>query len=134
MGKYNNNFISMSSSNEVKADAAPRPSIPKSQGSGPKVPAAMATNKIPTFNGGNEVYYHNLASSLSKRPIGIIAEEEKRKIGKKNNLKPSSKKAFANVVSKLNTGVKKSAVKQVRQSNDLTAKKKEELYGRVSTE
>jgi hypothetical protein len=46
-----------------------------------------------------------------------------------------AKKNFTNVQSKLDTGVKKTTkTKASRQSNDLTVKKKVELYGRVGTE
>ena len=54
---------------------------------------------------------------------------------KKVGLKPEAKKGFTNVVSKLDTGVKKTkTVVAVRQSDGATAKKKEEMYGRVGTE
>jgi len=82
------------------------------------------------------VYYSNLTSSLNKRPMGIICEEETRKKnGVKKAVKPNFNKTYLNVPSKINTGVKKTQIVVTsRQSNDLTAKKRDELYGRVSGE
>lgn len=67
--------------------------------------------------------------------MGLIVEEETRKkCGKKTQMKPFIKQ-FTNIVSKIDTGVKKSKqTVKARQSNDLTAKKKDELFGRVSGE
>lgn len=101
----------------------------------------MAENRAPnrapkSVSSANDMFYSATASSLNKRPMGQIAEEDQRKKGaKQNQMKPSTKKHFTNVVSKLDTGVKKRQVAtNIRQSNDLTAKKKDELFGRVSTE
>ena len=56
----------------------------------------------------NDVYYDKTASTLNKRPMSEITEEAMRKKGgKKSALKPSAKKNFTNIVSKLDTGVKK---------------------------
>lgn len=91
--------------------------------------------EISANGSSRDMYFSQCASTLSKRPMGEIAEEEVKKRGAKKKLKPSTKKAFTNVVSKINTGVKKTKTAvNVRQSNDLTAKKKDELFGRVNTE
>lgn len=49
-------------------------------------------------------------------------------------MKPATKKSFNNVVSKIDTGVKK-ATQSVgqHQSDGLTAKRKDEMFGRLST-
>jgi len=84
----------------------------------------------------SDVYYSKTVSTLNKRPMSDIQEELVRKRGNKaKGLKPSAKKDFTNIVSKLDTGVKKTKTAvAVRQSDGITAKKKEELFGRVSAE
>ena len=86
----------------------------------------------------HDVYYSVGASSLNKRPMGEIVEEATKKKGlKKAGPKPNTKKTFTNVVSRIDTGVKKSliaAATSVRVSDGVTAKNKDELFGRVSTE
>ena len=64
--------------------------------------SSMASN-------GSDVYYSVTASSLNKRPLGEIIEENQKKKGvKKGGLHPSTKKSFATITSKIDTGVKKS--------------------------
>ena len=89
----------------------------------------------PSTTSSNPIYSAT-ASSLNKRPMGQIMEEAQRKKGTKHKtLNPATKKHYKNIVSKLDTGVKKTKVAtQSRQSNDLTVKKKDEMFGRVSTE
>ena len=59
----------------------------------------------------HDMYFSACASSLNKRPIGQIVEEAQKKNGtKKKTFKPSTKKMFTNVVSKINTGVKKTKI------------------------
>ena len=83
-----------------------------------------------------DAYYPATASSLNKRPMGeIAAQTEKKKGDKKSNMKPHTKKTFTNVVSKIDTGVKKRIVAQTTHISDgLTAKRKEEMFGRISSE
>jgi len=105
-------------------------------------------NKVTTFNNNpdsapirgysrSEIYYSNTASSLSKLPLGdIYSAKSKKGNGEKSSaLKPSTKKTFSNISSKIDTGVKKSstAVQGSRQSDGLTSKRKDELFGRLST-
>jgi len=70
--------------------------------------------------------------------MGEIVDEATKKKGlKKAGPKPNTKKTFTNVVSKIDTGVKKSmiaAATSVRVSDGVTAKNKDELFGRVSTD
>jgi len=81
----------------------------------------------------NSMFYSNTASSLNKRPLGEIADEDDKKRGKKPK-KAQIKKNFMNVQSKLDTGVKKTVVATAgqHQSDGLTAKRKDELFGRLS--
>ena len=76
----------------------------------------------------NGVYYSATASSLSKRPLSEIhsnRDKEKRAMKKK--------KHFSNISSKVDCGNKKNAMStQGHQSDGLTAKRKDELYGRLS--
>eukprot|EP00356_Strombidium_inclinatum_P006016 CAMPEP_0170503674 /NCGR_PEP_ID=MMETSP0208-20121228/45548_1 /TAXON_ID=197538 /ORGANISM="Strombidium inclinatum, Strain S3" /LENGTH=95 /DNA_ID=CAMNT_0010783445 /DNA_START=9 /DNA_END=296 /DNA_ORIENTATION=- len=85
----------------------------------------------------NEIYYSATASSLSKRPLGeIYSSKQKKGRGEKSAaLKPSTKKAFFNVSSRIDTGVKKSVTttQGQRQSDGLTSKRKDEMYGRLSS-
>lgn len=50
-------------------------------------------------------------------------------------MNPKTKKHFGNITSKLDTGLKHkvSSSQGMRQSDGITAKRKDELYGRVST-
>ena len=85
----------------------------------------------------HNVFYSATASSLNKRPIGEIMEEEQKKKGvKKQVMKPHTKKTFTKVTSKLDTGVKKSkvATSSTHQSDALTFKMKEEMFGRLPSE
>jgi hypothetical protein len=50
-------------------------------------------------------------------------------------MKPSTKKSFHNVTSKVDSGVKKSSITAStggHQSNGITAKRRDELYGRIN--
>ena len=84
----------------------------------------------------NDIYYSQTASSLSKRPLqDIYSEKEKKKGGEKSAaMKPSTKKSFHNVTSKVDCGVKKKSVTAStgHQSDGLTAKRRDELFGRVT--
>ena len=98
---------------------------------------AVTAAKAPSRPSNNSsAYFAVTTSTLSKRPMSLIMEEGQRKKGTKHKtLNPATKKIYTNIVSKLDTGVKKKKVaNQARQSNDLTCKKKDELYGRVSGE
>ena len=71
--------------------------------------------------------------------MGIIADEEHRKkCGKKKEFKPIIKKSFGTISSKIDTGISKNKAQadmnrlNTRQSNDLTAKRRDELFGRVT--
>lgn len=72
--------------------------------------AAPAQMKRPRTSNASSIknkYYPTLTSSLSKRPMGIILEEEARKkCGKKKQIRPINKQ-FHNIPSKIDTGVKK---------------------------
>lgn len=84
------------------------------------------------------VYYATTASSLNKRPLSQIYQENTRKgpNGEKPALQnPSTKKSFKFVTSRIDHGLKKKqASNQASHVSDgLTAKRKDELYGRLST-
>ena len=81
----------------------------------------------------SDIYYSATASSLNKRPIGEIASESDKKKGKKS-VKKIQMKHFSNIGSRIDTGMKKEKVSTVgvHQSDGLTAKRKDELFGRLS--
>ena len=81
------------------------------------------------MGGPSDIHYSALASSLNKRPIGDIQDELKKKKRTKDGeqQKPAAKKKFKNINPRVEVGVQ-------RQSFDLTAKKRDELFGRVSPE
>ena len=80
----------------------------------------------------SDIYYSHTASSLNKRPIGEIASAKDLKKGKKPVKK--TMKHFSTITSKIDTGMKKEKVSSVgvHQSDGLTAKRKDELFGRLS--
>ena len=55
----------------------------------------------------SDIYYSATASSLSKRPLGEIADETDKKRPGKNKKKTVLKKNFTNVTARIDTGVKK---------------------------
>merc|ERR1719272_1356946 len=90
---------------------------------------AGPTPKSTTFG----MYYSNTASSLSKRPLGeIYTDAGMKKKGERNPLNPKTKKSFGAVTSKLDTGIKNKGAQATgtRVSDGVTAKRKDELYGR----
>ena len=81
--------------------------------------------------------YSVTACSLNKRPIGEMMEESNKKKGVKKPKKAEPK--VINTASRIDTGIKKSlaakgATDIVRVSHGVTAKKKDELFGRVSSD
>ena len=75
----------------------------------PVAPHARPPRK--SVSSATNVYYHKLTSSLNKRPMGIIVEEETRKkCGVKKQVKPLFVKSFQNIPSKIDTGVKKNKI------------------------
>jgi hypothetical protein len=85
----------------------------------------------------NGIYYSNTASSLSKLPLGEIYSEAKKtkKGGDKSALsRPGTKKQYPYVNPKVNTGAKKSLqTGGSNMSDGLAAKRKDELFGRVTS-
>lgn len=84
------------------------------------------------------MYYSTTASSLNKRPLSQIYQENTRKgpNGEKPALQnPSTKKTFRFVTSKIDHGFKKKQASNqaAHVSDGLMAKRKDELYGRLST-
>ena len=84
----------------------------------------------------NDIYYSQTASSLSKRPLGEIYSDRDKKGGERSAAnRPSTKKSFNNVTSKIDCGNKKKSITSSagqHQSDGLTAKRKDEMYGRLS--
>jgi hypothetical protein len=83
-----------------------------------------------------DIYYSQTASSLSKRPLGDLYSDKDKKGGERSAAnRPSTKKNFHNVTSKIDCGTKKKSITAsagLHQSDGLTAKRKDELFGRVS--
>lgn len=84
------------------------------------------------------LYYSITASSLNKRPLAEIYQESTKKgpNGEKRALQnPATKKTFKFVTSKIDHGLKKksTASQGSHISDGLVAKRKDELYGRLST-
>lgn len=56
----------------------------------------------------NGLYYSTTASSLNKRPLGLIYREAASKNGEKSALQnPATKKQFKFITSKIDSGVRK---------------------------
>ena len=90
-----------------------------------------ASGAISAGHSGNNMYYSNTASTLSKRPLGEIYSEQSKsptfthlssnpnitfsflhldkKGGRKSAMNPKTKKTFGNITSKLDTGINNKA-------------------------
>ena len=79
------------------------------------------------------IYFPTCASTLNRRALGVMYPEGSGADGKKHPLQnPATKKTYPQIGSKVSTGQKrKSAQVAQQQSDGLTAKKRDEMFGRV---
>jgi len=86
----------------------------------------------------NSMYYPTTASSLNKRPLAEIYQDGQKKgpNGERRALQnPATKKVFKYITAKIDSGFKKkaNASQGSHVSDGLMAKRKDELFGRLST-